>query len=368
MIHRRNAILNAILKEHIFFALLLGLVLYGYWASSQRISLGFLRPSFFRVFLYTGLFTFLFLLVGRIVHLFGSRWIPRSRQTILEIGIPLLLIGISIYPFRFLFVGEFPTTFDHTTQMLRCFLAEFALWHHGTLLPWTSAFDAGVPLNDLYPPAATTLYCAIRIATFFLLSQKIAYLATVFLSWLIVVGSVYLSGRLFFGIPGGVVGAGLLLLSAGNHAQVGWYQALYMGMWPMALCCGLVLITIALHVFSLTRKVRPWVMLSLAVSVFATILAHPFGFTVLVVALPLLTMIGCWGCDDGIRRWRSVGRNLNWIVLGAVSAGWWLFPFLLSHEWILPFGAPNQSGYNLAVNLIDTKFLQNTPLSLALSC
>ncbi len=93
----------------------------------------------------------------------GKKWIQ-------ECIVPLLIFVFTLCLVCPWFDSGFPSTVDHTTHLLRCYLTEQALWNHGSLLPWTSAIGSGVPLNDLYPPGGAMLFCAIRALSLFLVN------------------------------------------------------------------------------------------------------------------------------------------------------------------------------------------------------
>lgn len=351
----------SLVYEHIFFIVLAFLILGGYWFSTQRISLWILRPAFFTLFFKAGLIVWFFLFLGRFGTLLWARLPSWGRTIVMEGWIPLLLIAVSLYQFHKIWEGEFPSTTDHTTQILRCYLTELALGNHGTLLPWTSAIGAGLPLNDLYPPGGAMLYCALRFLSFFLLSQKIAYVMAVFISWFTLLGGLYACGRSFFGIAGGALAAGLMAMNPGNVAQAGWVQPFFLGMWQTTLCCGLILIALTVHGHTLGRMAGRWLLPVLTLSVAGAILAHPFGLPALFVTLLVLTILPLFCSEDRLSQFRFAIRNGIFILLGVLLAGWWLFPFMASGSWVLPFGAPNQSSYSLAASLVDNSFFACTP-------
>lgn len=350
---------HSLLNEHIFFLALGFIALNSYWAYTERISLGILRPAFFQAFFLACILIGLFLFVGRIGNLTGKIFPNSWKRILCEIAAPFAVIAGSAYLVRDFFQGDFPATFDHTTQILRCQLSETALWQHGTLLPWTSSIGAGVPLNDLYPPGGSLLYCLIRALSLFQLDRETAYRYTVFISWLTLLGGLYAAGRLFFGISAGVLAAGLMAITAGSQLQAGWTQAFYIGMWPMTLCCGLALTALILFAYTLFQESRRWLMAFLSLFTAGAILAHPFGFVLLLISTPIILVIALAATDNKTRALQRAGRNLVYTLLGIGLAGWWFFPFIASASWTLPFGAPNQSPQMLSVNLIEGKYLEN---------
>ena len=161
-------------KELSFHAILAILSFLSYTCYVERISFGPFRPYFFQLFYSSSAIALLLLLAGRISNLIRPFVPDWGKSFVRESWIPIALITFTLFQFKGMFEGECPSTCDHTTQLLRCQLTEQALWNHGTLLPWTSAFGAGVPLNDLYPVGGTLLYCLIRLLSGFLLGPEAA--------------------------------------------------------------------------------------------------------------------------------------------------------------------------------------------------
>ena len=147
----------------------------------------------------------------------------------------------------------------------------------------------------------------------------------------------------------------------GNITQGGWNQAFHLGMWITSLCGGCFLITLVLYGVTLEKKAKRWQATLLIISTAASILAHPFGFLSLLLSLPLLIAISSIYCEDRQIWMRSVVRNILFVCMGILIAGWWLFPFMASRSWVQPFGAPNLSEYGFAVDLVESRPFVHTP-------
>lgn len=366
MRNEKQKFLYTLAYEHMFFLIFGFVALYSYWAWGNRISMGIARPDFFHFFFLACAGVWGFLLIGRIGDLANQYSIlpDFGKRGLRELAAPLAIVLSSLWLYRDFLQGEFPSTYDHTTQILRCHLTEEALWNHGTLLPWTSAVGAGVPLNDLFPPGGAMLFCLIRLLSGFLLNREAAYIATVFTSWFVLAGGLYAAGRLFFGIAGGALAAGLLIVTAGSQLQGGWIQVFSVGMWPSALCCGLAIVALAIHAHALVHDCGWRSMALFSLSIAGAIVAHPFSLPALAASIPLFMILSLVSAEDKSLALRRCGRNVFFSLLGFGLAAWWVLPFFASSAWRLPFGAPNPSPEAISIKAIDGRFFSNLPPTL----
>lgn len=358
---KNQSAFSCLLGEILFFLLFLLMLILAWKIGEAEAVVFYVFPGFFESFAIAGFLVWLFLFFYRLGSEIRNHLPNRARGILKECAMPGVLIGVSFYWFGGLFGDGFPSTIDHATRLLRCDLTERALWEHGTLLPWTSAIGAGVPLNDLYPPGGEILYCLIRILSFFVLDRETAYSLTVFTAWFVLLGSLYGVGRYCFGIAGGALAAFLLLLDPGSIALPGWAQAFSVGMWPMTLSAGLLVLTVTLFGVTLTQSAGWERMLLLAALVMAVPLAHVMALLGLILALPVMAGIGFLLAEDRSLWLRRAMRNGLFTFLGLGLAAWWLIPFFLSSEWTLPYGAPVISPAMRAARILDGTLFENTP-------
>ncbi len=329
--------------------------------AGNGISIGFLRPTFFHAFCQSIIAVIVILAVFRFGITVWEYSSERVRWIIRETCVPLVLIILCLIRFKALFAGGFPSTFDHTTHMLRCYLTESSLWSHGTLLPWTSSIGAGIPLNDLYPPGGAILFCLIRLFSFFLLSPDCAYIATVFAAWFILLGSLYISGRLLFGIEAGTLAAGLMAFDVGDMGLMGWGQCFSIGMWPMTLANGLMILAMIMHGLYLKSAVSPLKMAGLSLLVMASIISHIFTLPALILTTIIISGVYILSEEDRQLALRRIARNIIFIGLGLALSGWWLLPIMANQIWMLPFGTPLSPLSWLASRIINARLFENSP-------
>ncbi|MFB3788611.1 MAG: hypothetical protein ACE15F_19815 [bacterium] len=350
-----------LLGEILFFLSFLLMIVLSWKIAEAGAAPFIFFPAFFDAFATAGFLVFLFLLLFRLGSFSGNHPPNRMRRVMKECAMPGVLVGVSFYWFGGLFGDGFPSTIDHATRLLRCDLTERALWEHGTLLPWTSAIGAGVPLNDLYPPGGEILYCLIRLLSCFTLERETAYGLIVFTAWLVLLGSLYGAGRYYSGIAGGTLAALLLLLDPGSIALPGWAQGFSVGMWPVILSAGFLVLTVTLFGATLHHSAGRGRMLWLALLVMAAPLAHVMALLGLILALPVVTGVGFLHAENRSLYIRRTLRNGLFSLFGLGMAAWWVIPFFLSSGWTLPYGAPVISPAMRAARIVEGTLFENTP-------
>lgn len=287
-----------------------------------------------------------------------------NKDSIKEIIPPLFIAGLSFYCFGGMFGPGYPSTTDHTTHLLRCWLTENGLWRHGTILPWVSAIGAGVPLNDLYPPGGAILYCLLRALTLFLVHYSKVYALTVFVSWFLFVFSIYIFVRHYFGRVGALFSSLLLFIDPGSVALYGYAQCFFYSLWPMELSAGFFILAVLVHLRTLDRPTGYWEMAALALLAMCALLGHIFALLVLLLNLPIFTFI--FLCRN---RWQDTlrysVRNIVFISIGLLLAAWWAIPFMSSSEWTAPYGTTLTPPYSFAAQIFDSKIFYNCPTLLS---
>lgn len=352
--------------EFLFFILLASVIALLYRLADLHAAFLICSPSFFNIVAKAAQAVFLFLLVLRIGFVLWDRIPERHRWILRESWGPFTLVVLSLWLFWGVTGSQFPSSYDHTTHILRCQLTERALWEHGTLLPWTSAVGAGVPLNDLYPPGGAIVYCLVRLFSFFRLSEINAYVVTVFLAWFVLVGALYSAGRYLGGVAAGMLAAIPLLIDMGTIGLIGWAQCFSISMWPMTLSAGTMILALLLYGSTLSRPAGISAMIALSILVAITILTHIFAFLGLLFAFAFTTVSGLCLSGSRCQTLRTILRNVFFAALGFGLAAWWAVPFFASKEWILPYGSPLSSSYNIAQHVLDGNLFQNTAPVLAI--
>lgn len=351
---------HIILRDSLLYSVLLitGLLLYALY--QYEIYTPVMQPQFFLAYAKAiGYLTLFIFFVRTTIPIWKT--LPNQFQTIAEeSAVPVLFIGLTLYHYGLLFLCEFPTTFDHTTQLLRAFITEKAILHEGTVLPWTSAIGAGIPLNDLYPPGYALLGFAIRCITFFTINIYTAYTTSIFLCWFILLGSIYTAARVWFGKTAGFIALFFLYFDPGVNGLSGWQECFSMGMGAMTLSHGFWIFSI-LCFSSILQQEKPKKITIVLTSfcVMASILSHSIALISIVVACSIISV--CHVINSSHQNKDKLYWAWITVIIGYGLSIWWWLPFALSKEWVLPFGTAVQSSEMLGHHLLHTSLFPNTP-------
>ncbi len=287
--------------------------------------------------------------------------LPSFVQSVIkESFVPFTFISLSFYHYGFLLNGDFLLTYDHSTHNLRAFLTENAIRKLGTLLPWTSAVGAGIPLNDLYPPGYALLCFLIRLVSLFALDIYTAYTASVFTTWFILLGGLYVTSRMLFGIPAGFIALCFTYFDPGSIGLSGWKEVFSIGMGPMALSNGFWVLSVFFFIKILqTEQHAKIISLLLPLTIAAAVISHSIALVSLGISFLLISVVHNFMADK--EKISPVSWGWLLVFIGYGLSAWWWIPFAFNKEWILPFGTNSQATEMLGHHILNSTLFPNTP-------
>jgi hypothetical protein len=249
---------------------------------------------------------------------------------------PALLAALASALLWPLVLGQMPRSQDHTVHVARAWIFVHELLGRGRLSGWSSAWFAGYPAGQDYPPGTDLWICFFRALHLGLPDWSFTY-AQAYLAFTIAgaLAMYWLALRASGGSRlTGVVSGAIWLLDPGAYREGGWSFTVYWGVWAQVLGQAFAALAVAALDRLLDRPSARWAAAVALLAGFA-ILCHPMSLVALAVLAPC-ALAARW-IVLGKGGWPAHGLGLAAGALGwggAVSA-WWLLPFLSRSAWTI---------------------------------
>ncbi|RJP32807.1 MAG: hypothetical protein C4527_05525 [Candidatus Omnitrophota bacterium] len=315
---------------------------------------------------------FIFLWLYAFAEKLGKR-IPRCGwMGLLEITGIIAFLGAIVWIDRDPLAHGLNSSGDHLMHFTLATLSEWNLRCNWSLTGWCTAFGAGFPLNELYPPGGNLIFCLFRLLTFGLFTREWAYTIVVFLSYITFAFLLYAIVRKWFGRIAALFLLLFLLLDGGDGMNFGWPQFFFIGMWASGLGFGL-----SLYAFSLcadfSTPFTKWRILKLAAVLCVSILLHPLFLYTNTLWIALLLFVrrmmskNCLVAESDPAKEESSPASADTtfvfksagILIGVGLAAFWWFPFLFSREWIYPYGFWGRTMPDIGREIMNGTLFQN---------
>ncbi|MBD3267853.1 hypothetical protein GF373_14390 [bacterium] len=277
------------------------------------------------------------------------------------ISVTLFILYI-LYIYRQPLMGGLPSSGDHITHFTLATFTEYNLRFFQQITGWCSAISLGIPLNELYPPGGNLLVCFVRAISLGMIPREQAYTAVVLFAYFSFASLMYAIVRRHFGRLAAILFLGLMACDVGR-TFFGLYHSFEGGMWASQLSVGLSLFAFAQCAEPrFPRSARQAAGIACAIG--ASMLLHPFSFFVNVLWILLLGIYHLFFQRAQFDR----PQNLVWnpvkllcVALGFGLAAFYLFPFLLSREWIASYASWGMVGLSPGRSFLEGDLFVKSP-------
>ena len=257
---------------------------------------------------------------------------------------------------------DMPSSGDHVTHYVLATLTEYNLRFFHSLTGWCSAISTGIPLNEQYPPGGNMVVCLMRGLTIGFVPRETVYMFCVMTAYFGFAFLLYDVVRRNFGRLAAVLFL-VLLGCDGGLTFFGLQHSLEGGMWASQLGAGLSIWAFARSMENdFPQKRREGVLLALAVG--CSMVLHSFSFflNVLWIGLALIYSLFIQSKENRILNPIWTTRKIVFLLLGFGVSAFYLLPFLLSGQWVAPYGDWGTMMPETGREILQGLYFRNSPM------
>lgn len=286
-------------------------------------------------------------------------WVELARRSpVTSWGLPLALItcgvGLAYHP---MLGGHMPWAVgqaDHPTHQYQAWLLIEQMLPSGRLFGWSDMRWAGYPALELYPIGGPLWVALWRGLTFGALDWEATYAFAVVAMVTVNVAATYVATRRLSGSLAALIAAALVLFERGSARQGGDYYAIDVGVWPVTMGIGPLLLCFERLWSWIDGKTNGRGLALACLLAGWALLCHPMYLPVLVLAAPCIMAVAL---TRSIAPDRAAMGVVATLLLGFMVAAFWYLPFLAHSVYSEPGGAPFRSLTNIGETLAMASYL-----------
>lgn len=287
------------------------------------------------------------------------RWVELIRRSpVASWGLPLALIvccvGLAYSP---MLDGHMPWAVgqaDHPTHQYQAWLLVERMLPSGRLFGWSDMRWAGYPALELYPIGGPLWVALWRALTFGALDWEATYALAVVAMIAANVAATYVATRRLSGPFAALIAAALVLFERGSARQGGDYYAVDVGVWPVTMGIGPLLLCLERLWSWIDGKTNDRGLAFACLLAGWALLCHPMYLPVLVLAGPCIMAVAL---TRRVASDRAAMGIVATLLLGFMIAAFWYLPFLAHSAYSEPGGAPFRSLTNIGETLAMASYL-----------
>lgn len=286
-------------------------------------------------------------------------WERLARRPALRWGVPMLaLAALVLAAYHPLLAGFMPWAAgqaDHPTHQYQAWLLVEQMLPSGRLSGWSDLRWAGYPALELYPMGGPLWVALFRALTLGQLDWEATYALALAAMVVVNVWATYVAARRLSGPGAALIAALLVLFERGWPRQGGDHYAIDVGVWPVTMGVGPLLLGLERQWSFLTGRAGVRALVAACLLAGWALLCHPMYLPVAVLAA-LCVLLASWGRAPVDRAMAAAALPL---VVGLMLAAFWYLPFMVHSGLSEPGGAPFRSLSNTAEGLVMASFAPN---------